>query len=57
MNVPRPVRGDEPRWPRNLARRQMLERSLEEDPSDAFLHYGLAMQCFKMATSPKAVRD
>ena len=25
----------------------MLERSLAEDPADAFLRYGLAMQCLK----------
>jgi predicted Zn-dependent protease len=29
------------------ARRQMLERSLEEDPKDAFLRYGLAVQCLR----------
>lgn len=26
-------------------RRQLLERSLAEDPGDSFLRYGLAMQC------------
>lgn len=26
-------------------RRQLLERSLAEDPGDPFLRYGLAMQC------------
>lgn len=29
------------------ARRQMLEASLAEDPSDTFLRYGLAMQCLR----------
>jgi predicted Zn-dependent protease len=29
------------------ARRQMLERSLSEDPGDTFLRYGLAMQCLR----------
>jgi thioredoxin-like negative regulator of GroEL len=28
-------------------RRLMLERSLEENPEDAFLRYGLAMQCLR----------
>lgn len=28
-------------------RREMLEASLSEDPSDAFLRYGLAMQCLR----------
>lgn len=28
-------------------RRQMLERSLAEDPGDTFLRYGLAMQCLR----------
>jgi predicted Zn-dependent protease len=28
-------------------RRRMLEQSLSEDPSDAFLRYGLAMQCLR----------
>jgi predicted Zn-dependent protease len=28
-------------------RRLMLERSLAEDPADAFLRYGLAMQCLR----------
>lgn len=28
-------------------RRQMLEASLAEDPSDAFLRYGLALQCLR----------
>lgn len=29
------------------ARRQKLEASLAEDPGDAFLRYGLAMQCLR----------
>ncbi len=29
------------------ARRLMLERSLEADPTDPFLRYGLAMQCIR----------
>lgn len=29
------------------ARRQMLEASLAEDPTDAFLRYGLALQCLR----------
>jgi len=29
------------------ARRQRLEQSLAEDPSDTFLRYGLAMQCLR----------
>jgi predicted Zn-dependent protease len=28
-------------------RRLMLEKSLAEDPADAFLRYGLAMQCLR----------
>jgi thioredoxin-like negative regulator of GroEL len=28
-------------------RRMMLEQSLSEDPSDAFLRYGLAVQCLR----------
>lgn len=28
-------------------RRQMLEQSLAEDPSDTFLRYGLALQCLR----------
>lgn len=28
-------------------RRLMLERSLSEDPNDAFLRYGLALQCLR----------
>jgi predicted Zn-dependent protease len=28
-------------------RRQMLERSLAEDPGDTFLRYGLAVQCLR----------
>src|SRR5882757_2802812 len=28
-------------------RRQMLESSLAEDPSDTFLRYGLALQCLR----------
>ncbi len=28
-------------------RRMMLEQSLSEDPSDAFLRYGLALQCLR----------
>jgi thioredoxin-like negative regulator of GroEL len=28
-------------------RRLMLERSLDENPEDAFLRYGLAMQCLR----------
>ena len=29
------------------ARRQMLEQSLAEDPTDTFLRYGLAVQCLR----------
>lgn len=29
------------------ARRKMLEESLASDPSDAFLRYGVAMQCLR----------
>ena len=29
------------------AKRQMLEESLAADPQDAFLRYGLAMQCLR----------
>ena len=29
------------------SRRLLLERSLEEDPADTFLRYGLAMQCLR----------
>jgi predicted Zn-dependent protease len=29
------------------ARRQMLEASLELDPADTFLRYGLALQCLR----------
>lgn len=29
------------------SRRQMLEASLAEDPSDTFLRYGLALQCLR----------
>jgi thioredoxin-like negative regulator of GroEL len=28
-------------------RREMLERSLAEDPADTFLRYGLALQCLR----------
>lgn len=28
-------------------RRQMLEQSLADDPSDSFLRYGLAVQCLR----------
>jgi thioredoxin-like negative regulator of GroEL len=28
-------------------RRRMLEQSLDQDPADAFLRYGLAMQCLR----------
>jgi predicted Zn-dependent protease len=33
--------------PEKSARRLMLERSLAESPDDAFLRYGLAMQCLR----------
>ncbi len=33
--------------PEKSPRRLMLERSLAEDPADAFLRYGLAMQCLR----------
>jgi thioredoxin-like negative regulator of GroEL len=33
--------------PEKSSRRLMLERSLAEDPGDAFLRYGLAMQCLR----------
>jgi predicted Zn-dependent protease len=33
--------------PEKSPRRLMLERSLAEDPHDAFLRYGLAMQCLR----------
>ncbi len=33
--------------PDKSPRRLMLERSLAEDPGDAFLRYGLAMQCLR----------
>jgi thioredoxin-like negative regulator of GroEL len=33
--------------PDKSPRRLMLERSLAEDPDDAFLRYGLAMQCLR----------
>ena len=33
--------------PEKSPRRLMLERSLAEDPGDAFLRYGLAMQCLR----------
>ena len=29
------------------SKRRMLERSLEEDPADPFLRYGLALQCLR----------
>lgn len=31
------------------SRRQMLERSLADDPDDPFLRYGLALQCLSEA--------
>lgn len=33
--------------PEKSPRRLMLEKSLAEDPGDAFLRYGLAMQCLR----------
>lgn len=33
--------------PEKSPRRLMLERSLAENPDDAFLRYGLAMQCLR----------
>jgi thioredoxin-like negative regulator of GroEL len=33
--------------PEKSPRRLMLERSLAENPEDAFLRYGLAMQCLR----------
>ena len=33
--------------PEKSPRRLMLEASLAEDPADAFLRYGLAMQCLR----------
>jgi predicted Zn-dependent protease len=33
--------------PEKSARRLMLEQSLASDPTDAFLRYGLAMQCLR----------
>jgi thioredoxin-like negative regulator of GroEL len=33
--------------PEKTPRRLMLERSLAENPADAFLRYGLAMQCLR----------
>lgn len=33
--------------PEKSPRRLMLERSLADDPGDAFLRYGLAMQCLR----------
>jgi thioredoxin-like negative regulator of GroEL len=33
--------------PEKSPRRLMLERSLAEDPADAFLRYGLAVQCLR----------
>jgi thioredoxin-like negative regulator of GroEL len=33
--------------PEKSPRRLMLEQSLDENPEDAFLRYGLAMQCLR----------
>lgn len=33
--------------PEKSSRRQILERSLAEDPADVFLRYGLALQCLR----------
>ena len=35
------------RMPEKSPRRLMLEQSLSESPDDAFLRYGLAMQCLR----------
>jgi thioredoxin-like negative regulator of GroEL len=45
-------RGDEveepsDQMPEKSPRRRMLEQSLSESPDDAFLRYGLAMQCLR----------
>ena len=39
--------GEGAKWPKSHARRLKLEASLAEDPGDAFLRYGLAVQCLR----------